>query len=177
MLRFFLLTLLLLFSIVLQTTMVPAVGLAGVLSLPAVAIASLALSRQRQALIWAALVAGFAADLSSPLPFGLHTVSLVVVAIVTEALFLNFFTNRSIYAMLVLVEAASFLDVLVWFGASKILALLHFITYNPSWDLLHPWVSLGNGLLSIVLLYIFLGLRILFGRYFVTRRRSAGGLA
>lgn len=55
----------------------------------------------RQAL-WFALFSGLILDLFSSLYFGTLTASLLLTAIILDALFKNFFTNRSFYSLVIL---------------------------------------------------------------------------
>lgn len=52
--------------------------------------------------LWWAVVGGFLLDLFSALPFGSSAVALVTVVAIMHKLFIHFFTNRSLYSLLVL---------------------------------------------------------------------------
>jgi cell shape-determining protein MreD len=56
---------------------------------------------QKSALVWA-LVGGFLLELFSGLPFGATSISLLLTVLLTDFLFKNFFTNRSLYSLLIL---------------------------------------------------------------------------
>jgi cell shape-determining protein MreD len=55
----------------------------------------------RQAL-WFAIIAGFILDSFSLSSFGALTVTMLITAVILNALFKNFFTNRSFYSLLIL---------------------------------------------------------------------------
>ncbi len=48
------------------------------------------------------LTAGFLLDIYSSLPFGIFALSFFLTAVILEVLFLNFFTNRSFYSLVIM---------------------------------------------------------------------------
>ena len=60
-----------------------------------------ALADFNQALVYAVL-AGVMMDVYSSLPFGIFLAVLFILAIILEILFLNFFTNRSFYSLIIM---------------------------------------------------------------------------
>lgn len=59
-----------------------------------------------------ALSFGILMDMFSFMPFGVYSLSFILLSIVTNFLLINFFTNRSIYAFLALTASASILNFL-----------------------------------------------------------------
>lgn len=159
-----------LLTCVLQTSLLPFLRLGPVVSLPLVILTSLIISDQKYPVRWFALFAGLVLDLFSPFPFGLHLISLLVAILVSETLFLNFFTNRSIYAMILLVIAGTITKGLLWLGGAFVMAFLNVKALRPSWTDVSLWQILGNIVCGILVFYILLFFRSLFGRYFFPRQ-------
>lgn len=61
----------------------------------------LAIISQRSFCWWAIFI-GLFLDLFSPLPFGFHLLTFCLLGIILNFLFLNFFTNQSLYSLLAL---------------------------------------------------------------------------
>lgn len=61
----------------------------------------LAIISQRSFYWWAIFI-GLFLDLFSPLPFGFHLLTFCLLGIILNFLFLNFFTNQSLYSLLAL---------------------------------------------------------------------------
>lgn len=170
---FFARLLLAVFAVVLQISILSPLGVAHMLSLPLVLIIYFTLMTPGLPSHWIALITGALLDLASPFPFGLHMVSLTIASVVTEMLFLNFFTNRSIYAIFALTFAATILSTLVWYGGGTLLALIEPNQYRPPILLLTWWLPVGNLLAAAFLFYLHLVLRSATGRYFLQKHGVA----
>ncbi len=118
---------------------------------------------------WFAALAGLVFDLFSPFVFGLHLFVLLGACMLTRVLFLRFFTNRSIYAMVVLMLAASIVSQGLWFGIARLFSLLRFATYTPIFDVRMFWQHLGNVITVILLFYLLVAAERIFGRFFIFR--------
>ncbi|MFA5029441.1 MAG: hypothetical protein WC518_01665 [Patescibacteria group bacterium] len=84
--------------------------------------------------LWFSLVGGFLLDTYSSLPFGIFLLTLFLTAIVLKFLFFNFFTNRSLYSLIILGLVA----VLVYQGGflllSSLFYLLGFSDFLAGWS-------------------------------------------
>ena len=65
--------------------------------------------------LWAAFIGGLILDLYSPLTFGIFTLIFLIIAILANFLFTNFFTNKSLYSLLALGGLASILYGLLFY--------------------------------------------------------------
>lgn len=68
--------------------------------------------------LWWSIIAGFFLDIYSLLPFGAITFALVIAALCIHYLFMNHFTNRSLYSLLFLGFLGTIIYKAVIFGAS-----------------------------------------------------------
>jgi len=75
--------------------------------------------------LWFALFSGLIIDLFSFLPFGTMTCAMLATVIVTNSLFNNFFTNRSLYSLIIL----GFLGNVIYFVFFLFINLV-FFTFN-----------------------------------------------
>ncbi|MFH1171508.1 MAG: hypothetical protein V1778_03150 [bacterium] len=155
---------------VLQISWVAPAGIGRFLSLPVVFIVSLLLSPFHRHAVWFALIVGFLLDVFSPFPFGLHLITFVATAVVVELLYLNSFTNRSIYALVLLMLAATVMTNALWYALCLAVVALHPALLLPGLPLLSPWQLLGNLLGGVIIFYGAVYLQSFFGRYFLSRR-------
>ncbi|MBI3956675.1 MAG: rod shape-determining protein MreD [Candidatus Kerfeldbacteria bacterium] len=157
------------FATLIQVSLLSYSDASRLVSLPLLFIVLLTFATRKTDVSWFALLAGFLLDLFSPLPFGVHAVSLSIVAVVSRALVDHFFTNRSVYAMMLLVALSTFLYSALWFGSAAALHALHLSLFSVSLTLLTPWALLGNVVLAVLVLYVGLLFRRILGRQFFTR--------
>ena len=154
---------------VLQTSVVPYLRLGSMVTLPLVVLIFLVIGDRTYPVRWFALFSGFILDLFSPFSFGLHIVSLLGAVLLSEMLFLNFFTNRSIYAMILLVIVGTITRGLLWFSGAFLLSLIDIKALQPSWSDISLLELLGNMAFGIILFYVSFSFRNFFGRYFFPR--------
>lgn len=73
--------------------------------------------------LWFALFSGLIIDLFSFLPFGTMTLAMLLTVIIINNLFNNFFTNRSLYSLIIL----GFLGNIVYFAFLLFINLIFFV--------------------------------------------------
>jgi len=86
--------------------------------------------------IWFLILAGAVMDVYSGLPFGIFLVSYLLTAVVLEALFINFFTNRSFYSLLILGGLGVLVYNLFFLSVSGLLYYLGASDFFTSWGYL-----------------------------------------
>ena len=78
---------------------------------------------------------------------------------------MNFFISEKYESMLIIILRWSIAIIFVWFGFLKILG------YNPVYDLIYnsmmPWFASGNGLLTLGVMEVIIGLSLIINRYLV----------
>lgn len=164
MIRGTLLTLLFLFLTVLETSAFPHPATTKYFSLPLIVLVLVVVLSGRQWSWPMAVVAGSTLDLFSPFPFGTHLLTLVTSVILTDTLFLRFFTNRSFYGMIVLVIVASSWSLGCLFIANWLLQSMDepVLSLPPTMLL---WQPLGNLLTALFLFYFLHALGSVYRRF------------
>lgn len=119
--------------------------------------------------LWAALATGFVYDMFSPLPFGVHLFAFVATATLVRVMFLNFFTNRSIYAMILLSLIATVSYNLLWVAVGWLLYMARVGGYFSGIQLSGAWQLLGNCIVVILAFYSMILTSSVFGQFFTRR--------
>lgn len=109
-----------LLCVVVQTSVLPAFGAERLVVLPVVAIVLNSIIQPGPINRWTALSAGFLFSIFADAAPGVLITVFTGVALLTETLFLRFFTNRSIYAVIVLMTIATVAHMLLLFLATLI---------------------------------------------------------
>ena len=100
--------------------------------------------------VWFLILAGAIMDIYSSLPFGIFLASYLFTAVILEILFINLFTNRSFYSLLILgvigtavynLFFLSFSGLLYYLGGSEYFTGWHYLT-EVGWQLLETAVFL-----------------------------------
>lgn len=152
-----------------ETSVTAVAGLNLYISVTLVFITYLIIMLSGSSPFWYAALAGVIFDLFSPLVFGLHLIVILATCVLTRILFLRFFTNRSIYAMVVLMLTASVVSQGLLFGVARLFSMLRLATYTPIFDVQMFWQHLGNVLAVVLLFYFLVSVERLFGRFFFLR--------
>ncbi len=113
--------------------------------------------------IWFLVLSGVIMDIYSSLPFGIFMVSYLLTAIILEALFKNFFTNRSFYSLLIIGSIGVLVYNLFFLSFSGLIYYLGGSEYFTNWRYLG---AIGWQLVNVV---IFLALAFLFINYLSKR--------
>jgi len=92
------------------------------------------------------IISGLVLDIYSSIPFGIFLLSYLLVAIILEILFKNFFTNRSFYSLLILGIIAVLFFNGIFLSLSGIAYSLGWSDYFTNWSYLTAvgWQLLDN---------------------------------
>ncbi len=103
-----------------------------------------------------ALFSGVLMDIYSSLPFGTYTLTILATFVVLEILFVNFFTNHSLYSMVLLGVIATVVYNLVFILLNGLMYLLNFSNYiSGSGYLLNCLFQImDNTIIIIICFYI-----------------------
>ncbi|NQU83298.1 MAG: hypothetical protein HQ536_01160 [Parcubacteria group bacterium] len=119
--------------------------------------------------LWWSVVAGFLVDLYSLLPFGTTIFALIITAFVIRYLFITFFTNRSLYSLLLVGALGTLVYKIIIFGAS----FLPFL-FDRGYQIFSlDFNVVKAAFLSIVLNLIFLAVIFYLTNLFSKRLKSA----
>ncbi len=138
-------------SVVVQTSVLPMARLSATVQFPLVVLVLLGGRENTQSFFWYALLAGFLLDVYAGIPFGVVTVSTVLLAHVHHLLFARFFTNRSIYATCLLMASMTIGMTLLLLASQWLLPLLGQPLINAVDVMRLPWMLLGNTVAVFVL--------------------------
>jgi len=98
------------------------------------------------------LLAGYIMDLYSSLPFGLISISLIISLIFSYFLFRNYFTNRSLISLSILVASttAAFHLVIIFLGWLAGQIGFSFYEFSNSWVTSSIWQIVFNAILAAI---------------------------
>ncbi len=107
-----------------------------------IALVFLLMLARPQSSIYFVVVSGLILDMHAQTEFGVFLLALAGTAVVVQALHLNFFTNRSLYSLLLLVLIATIVFHLIFIG---IISLYYIMGWHASLVALGYWkLLLGN---------------------------------
>lgn len=92
--------------------------------------------------------AGLLLDIYSGQPFGIFLISYLVTAVALEILFLNFFTNRSFYALII----AGIISILIFNATFWLMSgFLYLVGLNDFWILQFIWRGIFYQIIAMVM--------------------------
>lgn len=105
----------------------------------------------REVIIWG-LLSGYIMDIYSSLPFGLISISLIISLIISYGLFRNYFTNRSLLSLMILVASTTltFHLVIMFLGWIAGQIGFSFYEFTSSWVISVVWQIGFNAILAAI---------------------------
>ena len=103
-----------------------------------------------------AIFSGVLMDVYSSLPFGIYASTILLTFVILEILFVNFFTNHSLYSIVLLGIIATVAYNLVFLAINGLLYLINFSNYVAGW----PYIMdsflqiMDNAIILIICFYI-----------------------
>lgn len=156
-----------LFFLVVVTMNLPKTLGDGILFLPLLWIVFLTVFSEKPLGLTCALLTGFFLDTFSPLPFGVHVISLSVVAVLLEIAAKHVLTNRSLYATLVLGLLATIAYRLLLWSVAFIFSTMGDVSLYRPIALFQPWQVVVHAAVLVIGFYLSVAFRRLFRRYFL----------
>lgn len=107
-----------------------------------------------KALLWA-LGCGLFLEIYTVLPFGVTTISLILVVISINFLFNNFFTNRSFYSLIILGITGTLIYNLLVFTLNFLLIIFGFDPFMPDLLINFVWQPILNLIILTVIFFTY----------------------
>jgi len=103
-----------------------------------------------------ALLSGVVLDLYSSLPFGVYALTMLVTFVILEILFVNFFTNHSLYSIVLLGVIATVVYNLIFLLLNGLMYLLNFgnVIVGQVYLLNFIWQIFDNAVILIICFYL-----------------------
>lgn len=101
------------------------------------------------------VLCGFIMDIFSNMPFGTFLVTYTLTIFITEILFLNFFTNHSLYSIIILGVMMVVLFNMIFLGISGIMYFLNVgnFTLSPKFWMDFLWQIVDNSIVLAICFY------------------------